>query len=208
MKQWCSKLCICSKIYKEEESTTTDVNKQVPTKHTSESVSSLRLSPTSSFSSSLSSSSSSPSEYSEERRPQWGSYRTELDNMYTKSSINNETRYIFKKYKTFYKDFFINYYIDVDDPNIIHKIVIFDHYGNDDHKLPKEGWLHHCLYCNLITGRDMIYTQYKEIDVYIQFCDKCAQSYRNNLLTKELIQSVQKDIKKVLELISHNTFYI
>ena len=108
-------------------------------------------------------------------------------------------------YSTFL-EFFLTYYIQkVDKHTIPVKIVIFDHYGGDT-KLPVKGWLHHCLYCNTITGRDMLYTQHNNINIHIQFCAPC-QYYKEQLSTNK-IDILDSHIEKVLDMINHNTFYI
>jgi hypothetical protein len=130
----------------------------------------------------------------------------ELSNNNTYNKINNDFNYIFKKYKSPYKHFFLNYYIQKENKHTLPvKIVIFDHYGSDT-KLPVKGWLHHCLYCNTITGRDMLYTQHNNINIHIQFCAPC-QYYKEQLSTKK-IDALNSHIEKVLDTINHKTFYI
>jgi len=127
------------------------------------------------------------------------------------NSIYNSPRYVFRKYKCSHKQFYVNYYIDEKDSSKIYKIIIFNHYGEDNAKLPLKGWIHHCLHCNTITGRYAKYITRNHIDICIQLCNKCKHnvtySYNKNIQNVlKLDDNLEYDIQKILQEIKENTF--
>ena len=211
MKKICSKLCVCSKNIPPSPRTPTyrcQVKKKFTTNNTNTTNNTTNNTNTNdntnnTNNTNIQSSVESPSEYSLELDKT--SESSEI--MYTDYNHKYNT-YIFKKYKTYHKEYYLNYYIDKDYPDIVRKIIIFNHYNYDERRLPFEGWLHHCLYCNCITGRDMMYIQYKKTYIYIQFCDKCKYNHINKHLSKDILNKLEIDIEKVLKEIKHKTFYI
>ena len=128
--------------------------------------------------------------------------------------------FIFKKYKTHYKQYYFNFCFhstnstdstdsttnidninsmcNIDSTYTINKIVIFDHYSSENHKFPVRGWLHHCLYCDCVTGRDVFYMTYNNYNIYIVLCDTC--NIRNNNSTSfQKLYEIDSDIYEILK---------
>ena len=126
--------------------------------------------------------------------------------IHTKIEISTDHLQI-KKYKINYNEFYTcDYIYNNDTTHLKNKTIIFDHYGQDGHKLPIRGWLHRCLHCATITGNSTYYGTHNESNIYIQLCGNCIYRYRktNNKLTK----SLQEDIQNVIEAMDYKTFYI
>lgn len=118
----------------------------------------------------------------------------------TNSTTHTRTKYMFKKIRSQNTPYYLN--ICYHTHNITdegNKIVIFDHYGGDNNKLPLKGWLHHCLCCNSITGNDVFFSMYRNINIHIQFCNRCA--YYNNLEKFKEKSDIIYEIKTILRLI-------
>jgi len=118
-------------------------------------------------------------------------------NSITNSTTHTHTKYMFKKIRSQYTPYYLN--ICYHSHNITdegNKIVIFDHHGGDNNKLPLRGWLHHCLCCNSITGSDVFFCMYRNINIHIQFCNRCV--YHNNLEKFKETSDIISEIKIVL----------
>lgn len=122
---------------------------------------------------------------------------------------NDLSQYTIKKYKTNYEQYFITYFYCNHETLQKKKIVIiFDHYGQENIKLPIKGWFHKCLYCMAITGNTFFINQkkYTDTDVYIHLCRNCT--YRIHSKNLNIHKDLLLDINKVLDNWDKKTLYI
>ena len=112
-----------------------------------------------------------------------------------------------KKYKSDYDNFYTCEYVYNNvTTHLNNKTIIFDHYRQDDNKLPIKGWFHRCLHCNTITGNSEYYGNYQKYTIYIQSCRQCV--YRHIHMNKKKSIYVTKDIQNVLQDMNHKMFFI